>query len=388
MERALLTLAGIISLSLTIFWFLPASETTANEAPAGQQAPVKLSAVKIQSSDVVISESLPGRIVAYQMADIRPQVSGIVVERLFTEGANVKEGEQLYQIDPAPYQAAFNSAKADLEKAKAVVKSIQARSNRYEKLVEIEAVSKQDYDDQLASLAEAKADIAIAKAAVESAKIDLDYTKVYAPISGRIGKSNITKGALVTEDQAESMATITQLNPIYVDMTLSSTELIKLRQKMEDTTGIPVSLHLDGSSVPIEEKGTLQFHEVTVDRSTGAVQLRALFPNPNHVLLPGLFVRAQLELQYEHVLLVPQRAAQRNPDGSMFVWVVEKDGIKQTPIQSKQTMGDSWIVSEGLKEGDIVLTEGHISLAPGMLVDPIITSTSAEVSTPSQEGNS
>lgn len=345
-------------------------------APEGQNATdgqsLSLAVMKVERQEVALQEELPGRTVAYKTSEIRPQVGGIITERLFVEGSEVEEGQQLYQIDPAPYEAAYNSARADLAKAQANVKSVKAKAQRYKKLVKIEAVSKQDYDDIQANLAQAQADIAIAKAAVERAKINLDYTKVYAPIHGRIGKSQVTKGALVTADQAEPLATITQLDPIYVDMPQSSAELMRLRQRLGALNEVPVTLRMEGMQEPYKEKGKLQFHEVTVDRTTDSVQLRALFPNPDLVLLPGLFVRAQLQLENEPALTVPQSATARNPEGQLFVWKLdENQQAQQQVITAERAVKGKWVVASGLQAGDVIITEGLIALRPGVTVSPV-----------------
>ncbi|MGB1539859.1 MAG: efflux RND transporter periplasmic adaptor subunit [Rickettsiales bacterium] len=370
MKKPLLLLFAV-AIAGVAGWFWFAGSGPAEQAnPAAQQG-LSLAAIKVTPRPVTYHKELPGRVVAYQISEIRPQVSGIITERMFEEGSSVEEGQQLYQIDPAPYQAAYNSALADLKKAQANVKSVKAKTNRYAELVKIEAVSKQEYDDLKASLAQAEADIAIAKAAMERAKINLDYTKVYAPISGRIGKSTVTKGALVTADQTQPLATITQLDPVYVDMTQSSADLMRLRSHAEKFESIPVTLQMDGMNNTYQETGTLQFHEVTVDRTTDSVQLRALFPNPDHVLLPGLFVRTRLKLAYDNALLVPQASAQRRPDGSLFVWVLDAEGkTAQATLTSDQTVDGYWVVSGGLQPGDIVLTEGLMTLQPGMPVTP------------------
>jgi membrane fusion protein (multidrug efflux system) len=308
-------------------------------------------------------------VTAYQIAEIRPQVSGIITERMFEEGSQVEEGQQLYQIDPAPYQARYNSAMADLKKAQANVKSVKAKEQRYQQLVKIEAVSQQEYDDLKAQLAQAEADIAIAQAAVETAKIDLNYTRVYAPISGRIGKSSVTKGALVTAQQETLLATVTQLDPIYVDMTQASADVLRLQQQAGSLDTIPVTLATDG--VAYAQTGSLQFSEVTVDPTTDSVQLRALFPNPDGMLLPGLFVRAKLEMHHQGALLVPQNAAMRDPGGVLYVWTVGPQGTAQkTVVQAEQAVEGQWLISEGLKAGDVVLTQGMISLRPDVPVSP------------------
>lgn len=372
MSRFLVLLVVLLGLAgITYKLMEPDAMHAGGGAMHAQQTP-SLQAMRVHEEDVITQEELPGRLTAYKVAEIRPQVSGIITERLFEEGSYVEEGQQLYLIDPAPYKAAYDSALADIQKAQANVKSITAKNRRYEELVKIDAVSKQEYEDIQANLSQAQADIAIAKAAAAQAKINLDYTKVYAPISGRIGKSNVTKGALVTAQQAQVLATITQLDPIYVDMTQSSNDLMRLRQNVSDYENIPVKLFLGEDQTPYSHEGKLQFHEVTVERTTGSVQLRALFPNPENTLLPGLFVRAKLDVHIPSALLVPQHAATRQPDGSLSVWTVDGEGnaAPATITVSGATDG-KWIVSSGLKAGDAIVTEGLMALHPGAKINPV-----------------
>ncbi len=349
-------------------------------------APLALTAIRLEPRTVSTDTELPGRTVAYKMAEIRPQVSGIITARLFKEGGTVAQGQQLYRIDPAPYQAAYDIASADLKKAEATVKSVAAKSSRYAELVKIEAVSRQEYDDLEASLAQAQADVAIANAALAQAKINLDYTRVFAPISGRIGKSRFTKGALVTTNQAQALTTITQLDPVYVDMAVSSSELLRLRQQLANPQQVPVSLLLEGSNQVFPQSGKLLFHEVTVDAQTGAVQLRAQFPNPDEVLLPGLFVRARLKLEYPDALLVPQRAASRQSDGSLAVWLVDNGKAKSVTLHTSHAVGEDWLVDAGLKAGDVVITEGTLKLQADAAVAPVLNPADTAPATPAIGG--
>lgn len=328
--------------------------------------PLEINALRLEPQTVTTSQELPGRTAPYEVADIRPQVSGIITARLFEEGSEVKAGAQLYQIDPAPYQAVFDSAQADLQKARAQVLPLESKARRLEELLVVQAVSQQEVDDIKAALAEAQAEIAVAAAAVARAKINLDYTKVYAPISGRIGSSQITKGGLVTANQTQALATITRLDPIYVDITQSSKDLMRMRQGLSGKEALPVSLQLEDEPSPYPQKGKLLFHEVAVDPSTGSVKLRAVFPNPERMLLPGLFVRTRIEMTYPDALLVPQRATQRQPDGSLSAWVVAEDSTAMPkPISVVRAVGSAWLVREGLKPGDAVILNGHINLRPG-----------------------
>lgn len=348
------------------------------QAAAPAAPPVEVTTFTVQSADIPLSTELPGRTAAFRVAEVRPQVSGIVLKRLFEEGSEVKAGQQLYQIDPATYQAAVQSAQADLVKARATLKSVEAKAARYAELVKINAVSRQDYDDTVATLDQAKAQILVAQAAVQTARINLNYTKVYAPIAGRIGKSSVTEGALVTANQTTAMATITQLDPIYVDVSQSSSELMRLRRamaagKVREDEGAVVTLTLDGSSQPYGEVGRLQFSDVTVDPSTGAVQLRAQFPNPNKDLYPGLFVRARVEQGVRPgAILVPQQALVRNTDGSAQVWVVDTDNkVAPRPVVAGQAMGDRWLIDDGLKPGERVVVAGLQKIRPGASVTPV-----------------
>lgn len=348
-------------------------------APAAPPPP-EVTVQTLAAQTVPLYTDLPGRTAAYRVAEVRPQVSGIVLKRLFTEGSEVQAGQQLYQIDPSTYQAAVQSAMADLAKARATAKSVEAKAARYADLVKINAVSKQDYDDAVASLDQAKADIMVAQAAVDTAKINLEYTKVYAPISGRIGKSSITEGALVTANQTTTMAAITQLDPIYVDVSQSSSDLMRLRQAVSagllqkgQADQAPVTLTLDGSTQAYKHNGQLQFADVTVDETTGAVQVRAVFPNPDKELYPGLFVRARVEQGVrENALLVPQRATVRQPDGSAAVWVVGADNkVATRPIQTTQAVGDAWLVNSGLQAGERIVIEGLQKIRAGAEVRPV-----------------
>jgi membrane fusion protein (multidrug efflux system) len=311
------------------------------------------------------------------VAEVRPQVSGIVKKRLFTEGSDVKAGQLLYQIDPATYEAAFASAKASQARVEASLVSVRLTEERYRDLVKIKAVSQQDYDNAFAALKQAEADLAFAKAAIETARINLAYTKIVAPISGRIGRSTVTDGALVTANQPAALATIQQLDSMYVDATQTTADMLKLKQNlangiMKKSSTAQVKLILeDGSKYPLT--GTLKFSEVTVDQSTGSVILRAVFPNPNQTLLPGMFVRAVLEEGVnENAILVPQRGVTRNPKGDALVMIVgAEEKAEPRPIKVVRTVGDNWLVSEGLKPGDRVILEGLQKARPGTPVKAV-----------------
>jgi len=353
-------------------------QNSAAQKPAA--GPPEVGVVTIQPQRVALSSELSGRTVPYLIAEVRPQVSGIIQKRVFTEGSDVKAGQLLYQIDPASYQAAFASAKAALARAEATLGSVRLKAGRYQDLVKIKAVSQQDNDDAQAGLKQAEADVDTAKAAVETVRINLAYTKVTAPISGRIGRSTVTDGALVTGNQTVALATIQQLSPMYVDVTQSSSELLKLKQNLDSglmkkdsgTAQARVKLLLeDGSAYPLP--GTLKFSEVTVDQGTGSITLRATFPNPKQVLLPGMFVRALVEEGVnEQAILVPQRGVTRNPKGEALVMVVgAEEKVEPRPITVVRTVGDNWLVSGGLKAGDRVIVEGLQRARPGTPVKAV-----------------
>jgi membrane fusion protein, multidrug efflux system len=308
---------------------------------------------------------------------VRPQVSGIIKKRLYTEGSDVTAGQVLYQIDPSSYQAAYASAKASQSRVEASLVSIRLTEERYRDLVKIKAVSQQDYDNASALLKQVEAERGIAEAAVENARINLAYTKIIAPISGRIGRSTVTDGALVTGNQSTALATIQQFDSMYVDVTQSTTDLLKLKQNLANgvlkkSNSAQVKLLLeDGSVYPVP--GMLKFSEVTVDQSTGSVTLRAVFPNPKHALLPGMFVRAILEEGVsENSILIPQRGVTRNPKGDAMVMVVgAEEKVEPRTIKVVRTVGDNWLVSEGLKEGDRVILEGLQKARPGTPVKAV-----------------
>jgi membrane fusion protein, multidrug efflux system len=342
--------------------------------------------VVIKPQRVALTTELAGRTSAYLIAEVRPQVGGIIQKRLFTEGADIEAGVVLYQIDPASYQATYNSAKAALARAEANLSPVRLKAERYGELVKSKAVSQQDYDEANAALKQAEADIEAGKAALETARINLAYTKIIAPISGRIGRSSVTNGALVTASQPAALATIQQLNPIYVDVTQSSADLLRMKQnlasgllKSDGAAQARVKLLLeDGSAYPLP--GTLKFSEVTVDQSTGSITLRAVFPNPKQTLLPGMFVRAILEEGVNaHAILVPQRGVTRNPDGSAMVMVVgSEEKVEPRPVKVVRTVGDSWLVSEGLKAGDRVILEGLQKARPGTPVKAVAFGSTAD----------
>lgn len=343
--------------------------------PPAEGTPV-MGVLAVKAQAVGLSTELPGRTVPYLIADVRPQVNGIIKTRSFREGSDVKAGQTLYEINPATYKAAYDSSVAALGKAEATLQSTRLKAERYKELVGINAVSKQDYDDAFAALGQAQSDVAAAKANVESSRINLAYARVDAPISGRIGKSTVTPGALVTASQATAMATIQQLDPIYVDLTQSNASLLQLKQalargdfKKAGATAAKVRLLLeDGSAYPLE--GRLEFSDVTVDQSTGSITLRAVFPNPKADLLPGMYVRAVLqEGVKESALLVPQQAVTRDGAGKPVAYVVGKDNkLERRALETDRAIGDQWLVRRGLSEGEQLVVDGLQRAAPGIEV--------------------
>lgn len=353
-------------------------QSSVNGPPPGSGSP-EVGVVAISTAPVTLTMELSGRISPHRLAEVRPQVGGIIQKRLFIEGSDVQAGQVLYQIEPATYQAAFANAKAALARAEANLTSIRLKAERFRELVAIKAVSQQDYDDASAMLKQAEADVAANQAGVETARINLDFTRVKAPISGRIGRSTVSDGALVTENQTAPMATIQQLDPVYVDVTQSSTELLRLKRNLasgeikgKDGDQAKVKLLLEDGS-PYPQEGILKFSEVTVIQSTGSVTLRALFPNPDQLLLPGMFVRAIIqEGVSEQAILVPQRGVSRNPKGEAMVMMVgAEEKVEPRVIKVSRTVGDSWLVSEGLKTGDRVILEGIQRARPGTPVKAV-----------------
>jgi len=347
--------------------------------PGANMPPPEVAVIVIQPERVTLTTELPGRTSPYLVAEVRPQVSGIVQKRLFTEGSDVKEGDVLYEIDPAPYQAAYDLSVAALTRAEANVPPIELLAQRQKDLVPTGAVGRQDYDEVIAKLTQAKAEVEYCKAAVKSAKINLDYTHVKAPISGRIGRSNVTVGALATAHQGPAFATIQQLDPIYVDVTQSTAQLQSLQSRLnsgqltrDEAASSKVQLLLEDDT-PYAAEGTLQFRDVTVDPTTGSIVLRILFPNPDEVLLPGMFVRATvIEGVKEQAILVPQQAVSRTPKGDPLVMVVSAEGKAEARMLTlERTVRDRWLVSDGIAPGDQVIVEGLQRVRPGAVVKAV-----------------
>ncbi|EFS6991387.1 multidrug efflux RND transporter periplasmic adaptor subunit AcrA [Salmonella enterica subsp. enterica serovar Infantis] len=340
----------------------------------GQQMP-EVGVVTLKTEPLQITTELPGRTVAYRIAEVRPQVSGIILKRNFVEGSDIEAGVSLYQIDPATYQATYDSAKGDLAKAQAAANIAELTVKRYQKLLGTQYISKQEYDQALADAQQATAAVVAAKAAVETARINLAYTKVTSPISGRIGKSSVTEGALVQNGQASALATVQQLDPIYVDVTQSSNDFLRLKQELangslkQENGKAKVDL-VTSDGIKFPQSGTLEFSDVTVDQTTGSITLRAIFPNPDHTLLPGMFVRARLqEGTKPTALLIPQQGVTRTPRGDATVLVVGADNKVETrQIVASQAIGDKWLVTDGLKAGDRVVVSGLQKVRPGAQV--------------------
>lgn len=345
---------------------------------AAQRAP-QVSVTEIQPTELDMTTTLQGRTAPYLVADVRPQVAGILQKRLFKEGSEVKEGQALYQIDPAVYEAAVASAKAELQRAQAVLYQTRLTANRYAQLLKTNAISKQNNDDAQAAYKQAQAAVAAAEAGLKNAQINLDYTTVRSPISGRIGRSLVTPGALLSAHQAQNMAVVQTLDPIYVDVTQSSKEILSLKKdiaagKLKTKGGaIPVTLIMeDGTKYP--QTGELTLSEVSVDPGTGTITLRAEFPNPENILLPGMFVRTELpQGTMEKALLVPQRAVMREANGTPYVYVVEDGKIAIRRLVTHRTQGQNWIVEEGLKPGEKVVIEGLQRIRPGVPVQIVPT---------------
>lgn len=346
------------------------------KAPPPAPAPAQVAVLTLQAQPVSLVTELPGRTVAFRIAEVRPQVNGVILKRLFTEGGTVRAGQQLYLIDPAPFEASLQSAEAALARAEATATSTRLLAQRYKPLADARAVSRQDYDNAVASQDQAAADVASAKAAVQTARINLAYTKVLAPIGGRTGRSSVTEGALVGANQATALLVIQQLDPIYVDVTQASTVLLRLQRELAagqlkkvGTAQAETKLLLEDGT-PYAERGKLQFSEVTVDSGTGSITLRAVFPNPQNTLLPGMFVREQVEEGVdERGLLVPQRAVAHNPKGDATVTVVDADSKAVVRVvKTERAIGDQWLVSGGVSAGEKVIILGIQGVQPGAVV--------------------
>ncbi|WP_273428188.1 efflux RND transporter periplasmic adaptor subunit [Chitinibacter tainanensis] len=361
-----------------------------DQGGAGAQGPIPVTTVQLAARDVQVEHELPGRTVPYRVAEIRPQVGGIIQKRLFTEGGEVKAGQLLYQLDDASYKASFDSASATLAKAEANLASAKLKAERYQELVAINGVSKQDNDDAQAAYLQARADVAAAKAAQQSARINLNYSAITSPISGRIGKSAVTEGALLAVGQASALTTVQQLDPIYVDISQSSAELLRLKAQFAgaqpDKQGLPVKL-LTEDGREYAHPGTLQFADATVDPETGGVTLRVLVPNPEKTLLPGMFVRAKLTAaNVKNAVLVPQQAVVRMPNGGAMVMVVDAQSkVQAVPVKTARAVGDQWLITEGLKGSEQVIIEGLQKVQAGAVVKAELAKNAAKASAAAQQ---
>ncbi len=353
------------------------------------KATPEVSVVTLQPEKVAITSELPGRTSAFLVAEVHPQVNGIVQQRLFTEGADVKQGDVLYQIDPRPYQAAYDTAAAALARAEANLPAIRKRAERFKELLAVHAVGQQDYDDASAALKQSEAEVQSLKAGVESARINLGYTRITAPISGRTGKSSVTPGALAAAYQGAAFTTIQQLDQVYVDSPQSSAILLGIQRNLAanrikgsaDSARVKLLLE-DGTPYP--QTGILKFSDVTVDPSTGSQLLRMVFPNPRHVLLPGMYVRAIVEEGVaEQAILVPQQGVTRDPKGNAIAMVVNPSNkIEQRTLKVDRAIGPKWLVLEGLAAGDRVVVEGLQKIRPGSAVKVVPASTSTSATAP------
>lgn len=364
-------------------------KNAAAQTPGGGMPPPEVAVVTVQPERIVMTTELPGRLEATRVAQVRARVPGIVLKRTFEEGSDVKAGEVLFRIDAAPFQATYNSAQATLARAEANQAQANLKVQRYKPLVETNAISKQEYDDALTAQKQTAADVAAAKAAVETAKLNLGYATVNAPISGRIGRALVTEGALVGQGEATPLAMIQQLDPIYVNMTQSASELLQLKRAMEsgklkrvgrDQAKVTLVME-DGTAYP--HAGKLLFSDVSVDENTGAVTLRAKFPNPDRFLLPGMYARARLEQAVdEKAITVPQQAVVRNQDTASVMLVGADGKVKAQTVKTGSAQDDKWIILDGLKAGDRVIVEGLQKAQPGAPVKAVPWKNPAASATP------
>ena len=365
----------------------------ASDAGKGRGAgggPTTVGYVIVQQGSAPIEQELPGRVAAYQVSEVRPQVSGVILHRLFREGSIVTQGQTLYQIDPSVYQAAAAQAAANLQSAQATAQAAQTRAARYKPLAEMEAVAKQDYTDVLAQARSAQASVAQNNAALQSARINVRFTRVPAPITGRIGLSSVTEGALVTQNQADSLATITRLDPVFVDIQESASDLLALRAALAQGGATPTTAQVrlklpDGSFYGFS--GIVEFSQVLVDQATGTVTLRARFPNPQSLLLPGMFVTANFAQAVDtSAFLVPQAGVSRDPQGDATVWVVGPGNkAVQRVVVADRAQGPYWVVTQGLAPGEKVITQGTANLKDGAPIKPVPASTPQRTKAPSPE---
>lgn len=375
--QAALSIAALASVALT------AGCGPGAQGPGGPQGPMPVSVRVLQPETAALTTELTGRTSAVEVSEVRPQVTGVVRARLFTEGGQVRKGQPLYQIDPATYRATLQSAQAGLAQASANLSAARLKAERYRGLAAINAVSKQENDEAQAAFRQAQANVQAQQAAVQQGRIGVEFTRVLAPISGRIGKSSVTPGALVTAGQANALAVIQNLDQVYVDLTQSAAEVMRLRRDyasgvVGSPSGADVEMILD-DGVVYPTKGRLEFSDVTVDPGTGSVTLRAIFPNTGGELLPGLFVRARLTRAVaSNAILVPQSAVTRGPAGAASVMVAGAgDKVEVRPVTLGQSVGDRWLVRSGLKSGDRLILDNQQKLQPGMPVKPVVAQPAA-----------
>lgn len=374
MVRSFLKTTAVVALTFVV----AACGEDASQSAKGGGGPkaTVVNTLTLAPQTISLIEELPGRTVAYRKIDVRPQVDGIIEERKFTEGAFVEVGQELYLIDQGVYKASLAAAKAELASERATMIQTSKNRERFEKLVKRQAMSQQNYDEAVAAEASARAAVAAAQAKVDQAEINLEDTIVTAQIAGQIGSSNYNEGSLVTASQANELTTVTQLDPIYVDVTQAGGRLLKIKQSIQsgrvqrvDAGKIEVSLVIDDTGETYPLKGTLQFSDVSVNETTGTVRLRAVFPNPNRDLLPGMFVRGLLaQGQLENAYLIAQKAVMRRPDGSAYVYVVEEGKVASRNIVIERAQGSNWIVSSGVNEGDQLIVDGLQRIGPGAAV--------------------
>ena len=369
---------GVLPLALLVLsGGLVLSGCNDDQKGGGERPAPEVGIVTLKAEPLTIKTELPGRTSAFRVAEVRPQVSGIILQRNYKEGSDVEAGTSLYQIDPAPFKATYDSAKAELAKAQANANLAGLTVKRYKPLLGTNYISQQEYDQATSTYAQGLAAVKAAEAAVETARINLNYTKVTAPISGRTGKSNVTEGALVSTGQTTELMRVQQLDPIYVDVTQSSEDFLRLKNDIENGSvqkeagKAPVRL-VNGNGIEYAQKGTLEFSDVTVDETTGSITMRAVFPNPNKELLPGMFVRAILEDGVvEKAILVPQQGVSRTPQGTAQVMVVgAEDKIETRDVKAAQAIGNKWLVTDGLQAGDRVVVIGLQKIKPGIVVVP------------------
>ena len=354
------------------------------------KGPITVGYVVVQQGSAPIQQELPGRVSAYQVSQVRPQVSGVITQRLFKEGSIVRQGQTLYQIDPSLYQAAAAQAAANLQSARANAEAARTLAARYKPLVEVQAVAKQDYTNAVAAARQADAAIAQNSAALRSAQINVHFTRVPAPITGQIGLSNYTVGALVTAQQTDALTTITRLDPVYVDIQQSASDLLALRRQLARGGAAPTTAQVrltlpDGSDYGFT--GTVEFSQVLVDQATGTVTVRARFPNPQAMLLPGMFVQASFAQAIDtSAFLVPQQAVSRDPQGNATVWVVGPGNTAvQRTVTADRTQGAYWIVTAGIAAGEKVITQGTANLIPGAKIKPVPQTAPQRIQAPSPE---